>query len=172
MRTTAFELYRDMVSEVNTKASIKIWVILILIMLGLGYFYNNNYESPSEMIRYTNSYFENRYLEEAAKRGIKLTKEPSGFFSHYGENKKVVSEIQKLISEEQESVLTYIFDVDYARRVEVELEDASIWYRAEYSVNYETGDEPEKNVVLLFVNSEDKSKAMNVIKGAKHQFYK
>lgn len=161
-----------MINEVKTKASIKIWVILILTMFGLGYFYNNNYESPSEMIRYTNSYFENRYLEEAAKRGVKLTKEPSGFYSHYGENKKFVSEIQKLISEEQASVLTYIFDVDYARRIEEELEDASIWYRAEYSVNYEAGDEPEKNVVLLFVNSKDKTKAMNIIKGTKHQLYK
>lgn len=161
-----------MVSEINTKASIKITIILIIIVLGWSYFYDNDYEPPSEMIRYTNSYFENRYLEEADERGIKLTKEPSGFYSHYGENKKIVSEIQNLISKEQASVLMYIFDLDYASSIEEELEDASIWYRSEYSLRYETADEPEKNVVLLFVNPEDEAKAMSIIKEAKYEHFK
>lgn len=161
----------DMVDEINSRTSVKTWIILIIVIAAWAFFYEEDYKKPAELIRYSNSYFENLYLQEATKKGIKLKKEESGFYSHYGYSKKEISEIQSKISEEQSKVLVYIYDQEYANTIRDALDDASIKYRSENSIDYKTADEPEKDVVLIFVNSEDRERGLDIVKSTRFRHF-
>ena len=163
-----------MVDEINSRTSTKTWIILIIV-IAVWVFIFNDYEEPAAAIKYSNSYFENLYVQEAKNKGIELKKDANGFYTHhtrrYSSDKKVISEIQSKIREERSKVLTYIYDQDYANTVRKALNDASIKFRSENSVNYKTADEPEKEVILIFVNSEDREEALNILKTTRFKHF-
>lgn len=153
-----------MVDEINSRTSTSTWIVLIFVVVIWVIFFNDDdYKEPAAAIKFSHSYFEKLYLQEASNHGIVLKKGESGFYTHLSSDKKAISKIQSKISEEQSKILVLFYDQNDVSETEKLLKDASIKYRLVDSTKYETPRNPERKVKLLLIEPDHEEKARKLL---------